>query len=320
MAHTKMRLLGARQREFGISIGRPDTDKVLPAMPIRVLYYAVERHVSMEVQGEEHVFRFRVPEKFTPHWDFYPRDAYNLRELFESIDSPQQAFCFLNSAGNFRARRVTREEDVLTWSEFRRWQSLIRRIRLREPSEGFPRLSGHTRECRDLFLRAEFLSKDSEEMKRQIWNASDETFYWLMGIPTGLSVQRDMYLSYEETKAIFSAPGADKRGSKAWYDAQARLARERAKRAAGNAEGKQKLFAQVLVGTALDAILATIYLDSLRGIESQACALAGCEQVFEVNSKHGKRYCSNYHAHLASVRRNRPKTKTKQVGKKGTPQ
>jgi hypothetical protein len=156
----------------------------------------------------------------------------------------------------------------------------------------------------------------------QIWNVSEETFSWLQGIPTGLGIRRDMYLSYEETKAIFSAPGADQQGSKAWHDAQAILARRRAKRAAGNAEEKQKLIAEVITGTALDAILATIYIDNLRGVETEVCALVGCEQTFEVNSKHGKKYCCNYHAHLASVRKSRlkPNLKKKPTGKKGKTQ
>jgi hypothetical protein len=150
-----------------------------------------------------------------------------------------------------------------------------------------------------------------EEAAEQIWNVSDETFYWLQGTATGWSVQRDMYLSYEETKKIFSAPGADKPGSKASYDAQAILERRRAERAKGNAEGKQRLTTRAVPGTALDAILATIYIDKLRGIKTEVCALTECEQIFEVKSNHGQKYCCNYHAHLASVRRNRPKPRAK---------
>jgi hypothetical protein len=291
-------------------------------MPIRVIYHPGERDVSMELKGKEHVFRMRIPEEFASHSHFYPWDAYALRNLFEGVKSPEDAFRFLNVAGRFREQRVPLEEDVLTWSEFRRWQSLIRRLRLRRSSEGFPRLGTHSQECKEPFLRSEFLSAESTEMVEQVWNVSEETFFWLQGFPTGLQIRRDMYLSYEETKAIFSAPGADKPGTKAWYDAQAVLARRRAKRAAGNAEEKQKLVAEVFTGTALDTILATIYIDNLRGIETEVCALVGCEQTFEVSSKHGKRYCTNYHAHLASIRRNRinPKAKKKSTGKKGKAQ
>jgi hypothetical protein len=240
--------------------------------------------------------------------------------LFEGIKSPDEAFQFLNVVGRFRNSRVPVEEDMLTWSEFLRWQSLIQRLRLRKPSEGFPMLLGkQCPEFRNLFLRSEFLRGEPAEMIEQIWNVSEETYSWLQGFPVGLSIRRDMYLSYEETKTIFSAPGADKPGSKAWHDAQAVLARRRAKRATGKAEEKQKLVAEVIAGTALDAILATIYIDKLSGIETEVCALVGCEQTFEVSSKHGKIYCCNYHAHLASVRKNRLNSKAKKMptGKKG---
>jgi len=321
VAHQKSQeIASSRDREFGVVFGKPSIDKVLPAMPIRVIYHPVEHHVSMELKGKEHIFRIRILEEFTPHSYFYPWDAYGLRDLFEGIKSPEEAFRFLNVAGRFWEPRFPSEETALTWSEFRRWQSLIRRLRSRRPSEGFPRLGIYGQECRDLFLRSEFLSGESTEVIEQIWNVSEDTFSWLQGFPTGLCIRRDMYLSYEETKAIFSAPGADIPDSKAWHDAQAILARRRAKRAAGNTEEKQKLLAEVFTGTALDAILATIYIDNLRGVETEVCALNGCEQTFEV--RRGKEYCCNYHAHLASIRRNRlnPKAKKKPARKKGKAQ
>jgi hypothetical protein len=135
--------------------GKPGIDKVLPAMPIRVIYHPVERHVSMERQGGEHIFRFRIPEQFTPGFDFCPWDAYKLRELFGGIGFPEEAFRFLNVAGRFREPRVSSEETVLTWSEFRQWQSLIRRLRSRRPSDGFPRLGIYGPEYKAVLIERE---------------------------------------------------------------------------------------------------------------------------------------------------------------------
>jgi len=165
------------------------------------------------------------------------------------------------------------------------------------------------RSSREKFMASEFLANESAEAKEQFWNVSEDTFHWLQGIPSGLTISRDMYLSNEQIRKIFSPPGADTPGSKAWHDAQATLARRRAQKAAGKKEGKERLYAEVCVGSALDAILATVYIDSLRGIETQVCALSDCEEIFEITSQHGKRYCSNYHAYLASVRRSRRKAK-----------
>ncbi len=287
-------------------------EKSLPAMPIRVMYLAVERHVSMERRGADYIFRYRIPEVFTPAWDLHPSDAYNLREVFRAVKTPEQAFGFLSLAGPFRSPRLPAEESLVTWTEFQNWQALIQRIRLRRPSEGFPVFGPHDEECKDLFLRSDFwAADDSDGVKEQVWNTSIDTFYWLQGIPSGLMIRRDMYLSNEETRKIFSAPGADKQGSKAWHDAQRVLARRRAKKAAGNQEGNQRLYAQVATASALDAIIATIYVDNLRGLQTRLCALEDCDVIFEIATKHGKQYCCNYHAHLASVRRNAGRAKKK---------
>ena len=111
----------------------------------------------------------------------------------------------------------------------------------------------------------------SGHLAEQIWTVSEETFGWLQGFPQGLSIRRDRYLSREEMEEIFSSPGARMPNSREWYRAQSVLSRRRAERARGNQEGKQKLIAEVTAATALDAILATVYVDKLRGIESR-CA------------------------------------------------
>jgi hypothetical protein len=70
-----------------------------------------------------------------------------------------------------------------------------------------------------------------------------------------------------------------------------------------------------LVSTCRDAIDATITFDFVQGSKFRLCALKDCRVPFKLESDHKRKFCSQYHAHLASVRRNRKlaqsKTQTK---------
>lgn len=229
---------------------------------------------------------------------------------------------FLNVTGRFRYRRdeFSRIGDLITWDEIVGWQALLRKIRLLDPSLWFPLLPVRDSDSKNFFLRREFWPDETDEFLEQLWQVADETFYWLQGIPEGLSIRRDMYLSSAEMKSIFSAPNASVVGSREWEIARRRLEREKLKRARGNPEGKQKLIAEIHPTCTLNAIIATIYIEKLRGIEVQVCALKECNETFSVESDHGKMYCGNYHAHLASLRRKQAKAKEmklKQTRKKG---
>lgn len=318
-----MEINRANNERFSISTGPKVVAPVLPAMPIHILYLAMERDYSLQWQGGAAQFQMRIPEHSTPEWGFQYWDANNLRDSFEALKTPQEAFQFLNVTGPFRNRRdeFASSADVLSWNEIAGWQRLMRRIRLLDPSQWFPLLPVRTDDTEDRFAGWEFWSDESDVFLEQLWLVADETYCWLQGIPEGLAIRRDMYLSMEETKAIFSAPGATVAGSREWESAQRNLARERAKRARGNVEGKQNLVAEILPTCTLNAILATIYVEKLRGIEIQVCALKECNETFPVESSHGKAYCSNYHAHLASVRRKRAEAKMqkdKRIRRKGS--
>ncbi len=218
--------------------------------------------------------------------------------------------------GPFRyKRRRSKQDNVLTWRELQGWQELLRRLRLRDSSQWFPLFGVQDPDFKSTFHQSEFITEVGN-LAEQIWSVSEETFGWLQGFPQRLSIRRDMYLSREEMEEIFSTPGARVAGSREWYRAQSVLSRRRAERARGNEEGKQKLIAEVIAATALDAILATVYVDKLRGIEFQVCALKECNETFEKHSNYGKIYCSNYHAHLASVRRKRAQAKKKRKPRK----
>ncbi len=78
----------------------------------------------------------------------------------------------------------------------------------------------------------------------------------------------------------------------------------------GDGINKRQLRAQVNVSSVVEGILATVFLDGLRGVSYQLCELEDCTTVYEVISKHQRRYCSQSCAHKASVRRRRAKTET----------
>jgi hypothetical protein len=53
------------------------------------------------------------------------------------------------------------------------------------------------------------------------------------------------------------------------------------------------------------AILATIYVDHLHGTKYKFCARPDCRRPFEVSSKHKRKFCEQYCAHLQSQRQMR---------------
>jgi hypothetical protein len=64
------------------------------------------------------------------------------------------------------------------------------------------------------------------------------------------------------------------------------------------------------VATCRDAIQNTITMDILRGSRFRLCALSDCRIPFRLESGHKRTFCCQYHAHLASVRRNRKRAAT----------
>jgi hypothetical protein len=55
------------------------------------------------------------------------------------------------------------------------------------------------------------------------------------------------------------------------------------------------------------AIYYSIYLDHVRGAQYKFCARSDCAKPFELTSRHVRKYCSQYCAHLETVRRLRSK-------------
>lgn len=63
---------------------------------------------------------------------------------------------------------------------------------------------------------------------------------------------------------------------------------------------------------AYHALLASVFFDIASGLRFRVCALPECSTPFPLGSRPEKEYCKQYHAHLASKRRNYvPKRQTK---------
>jgi hypothetical protein len=63
---------------------------------------------------------------------------------------------------------------------------------------------------------------------------------------------------------------------------------------------------------AYHALLASVFFDIARGLRFRVCALPECDTHFPLGSRTEKTYCTQYHAHLASKRRNYvPKRRTR---------
>jgi hypothetical protein len=59
------------------------------------------------------------------------------------------------------------------------------------------------------------------------------------------------------------------------------------------------------------AILATIYIDHLHGTKFGFCNRHDCRRAYKIESKHIRKYCSQYCAHLESLRRMRERQRRK---------
>jgi hypothetical protein len=78
-------------------------------------------------------------------------------------------------------------------------------------------------------------------------------------------------------------------------------------------------FAVAETDTTLDALLASVHLDCIRGAKFRRCARRDCpegDRIFEVKSKHVRKYCSPYCAHLVSLRRIRAGKRRSEYGRK----
>jgi len=248
----------------------PPTLRRIPSMPAQVHCYFNHMAVALEPTKDGWILRQSLRAATGTHKDV---NAVWLREAFLSVKTPEEALRFLNASGRFRFLRDKSDavDSVLTWNEFQAWQRLIRIILV----DNFLHLGSFESPIRDSFIWGPAESGKYEllpdELRQISQNVHEPTFYWLQGRATSLQIESD-----EELK-----------------DPQHRLA----------------MVAEVIVDTAVDAILAGIYIDTQSGIEYELCALSDCSNVYEVMSHHQRVYCSQPCAHKASVRRKRAEEK-----------
>jgi hypothetical protein len=58
-----------------------------------------------------------------------------------------------------------------------------------------------------------------------------------------------------------------------------------------------------------DAILSSIFIDGLRNLHFKVCARPDCATIYELTSRHKRKFCSYDCAHLMTVRRSRKRKK-----------
>jgi len=59
---------------------------------------------------------------------------------------------------------------------------------------------------------------------------------------------------------------------------------------------------EIIVTQTLQALLATVFIDVARGIKFKVCARKDCKKPFPLESKHKRKFCSQYCGHLVSQR------------------
>jgi hypothetical protein len=246
--------------------------RMLPAMPIVVWYISSGATVRCERQGRDSLFRFYSTHPGQPD----QIDAYALREAFLKVRTPDEALDFLTRTGYFMdipekesGRIALPIHKELTWSDFRKWQQLVRRIlsdghlSMHDAGlEGVPK--GKVR------VRDHWLSGPWHPLK-----VTGTIRLWLAGIPEVAMIMPESSFTHVDA-------GTRKR---------------------------QTLTAHIWTESTLEAILATAYIDGLNGINYQLCALPDCQELYEVSSKHERKYCSQACAHKASVRKRRSEKK-----------
>jgi hypothetical protein len=246
--------------------------RTLPAMPIVVKYVSNGARISYELHGRDFLYRFYSAQAKSQA-NFF--DAYALREEFLGVRTSTEALDFLACTGYFLNLQDEEEfadvptKETLTWSDFRKWQELVRRILSDGPLsmhdvglDGVPK--GKVR-ARDLWLSGP-------------WHPLKVTGtirLWLAGIPGSAMIMPE---------STFTHANASTRQ-------------------------RQTLAADVWTYSTLEAILATAYIDGLNGINYRRCASPDCQELYEVSSKHERKYCSQPCAHKASVQRGRAKKK-----------
>jgi len=253
---------------------RKPSVRTLPRMPILVVYHPTNVTVSFAKRGEDTLFSLRGDSQT---WPFINNvvDAHQLRDAFLKVRTTAEALNWMAASGHFRDLYEDEEFTLtcLTWSDFQRWQEFIRLLL----SQGYgPRVKGWDERSEDEKRDPDrLIFVTPKHISPLLEDLSDVEESLILGSPEGLTITPGSLFRYRELPH------------------------------------PQPLVAQMNVGSALEAILATVYVDWLTGTKYQVCALHDCNETYEVSSKHERQYCSQPCAHKASVRRRRAEAKAK---------
>jgi hypothetical protein len=213
-----------------------------------------------------------------PTQNVTPRREINagaLTEAFLKVETPDDALNFFNQSGRFRYTRDKSDwlESIVTWSEFQRWQELVTIVLL----ENHLHLGEFESPTGEMFIWGPGADGQGgvgrmlpEELEPLVLNVAKPTFEWLHGVPTEV-----MYSTVPDPKDPMN---------------------------------RSTLSAGVITDTTIDAILASVFIDTLNA-DFQLCAFPDCPNIFEVTSDHAREYCSHACAHKAGMRRRRAEQK-----------
>jgi hypothetical protein len=265
VAHRKTdQIRNTLDRQIGQTIQKR-TIRLLPAMPIEVMYHTLNVVVSFEKHEENFVFTLRYSKTQPKRYDDWKVNAYALRETFLDIMTPGEAFDFLSLAGPFRRPPNRRSPERITWSDFQKWQEIVRLLLRQGGALSFEEIG---RSEKGVTVRYAV----PDHLHAVLRGLSAEEKGWLHAYPDQLVIRSD-------DEVI---------------------------------EGRRKtLRAEIMVGTTIEAVLATAYVDNLIGINYGLCALPDCPRLYEITSKHKRGFCSQACGHKASVRNRRTAERAK---------
>jgi hypothetical protein len=261
--------------------GKPKV-RHFPPMEFEIICYPSRMLTTPEEHDEILIFRQQIAipgrDGGRSRREAMPREEINagaLTDAFLEVKSPVQALNFLNQGGRFRYGRDKSDwlESVLTWPEFQLWQQLVTIVLV----ENHLHLGEFESPTGEMFIwgpgddgQGGIARMLPEEMKSLILNAAKPTFEWLRGVPPEV-----MYSTAPDPK---------------------------------DALKRSTLSAGVITETTIDAILASVFVDTLNA-EFHLCAFPDCPNVFEVTSDHVREYCGHACAHKAGMRRRREEEK-----------
>ncbi len=73
----------------------------------------------------------------------------------------------------------------------------------------------------------------------------------------------------------------------------------------------RKPVGRIIPRGSLEAILTTVEIDRLRNVQFGVCVRPDCREIYEIRSKHKRKYCSQSCAHVENVRRLRKQSSRK---------